>query len=118
MGSAHTEPAGRSAGQSATRDFAFHPLFHRRVPLQQSGETLGDFAYRILRDALRSGKFRPREHLREAEVAAWLKISRTPVREAFHRMISEGLLVNALERRDGRELGERQLCNFTPSARL
>jgi DNA-binding GntR family transcriptional regulator len=62
--------------------------------LQQRGETLGDFAYRILRDALRSGKFRPHEHLREADVAQWLKISRTPVREAFHRMISEGLLVN------------------------
>jgi DNA-binding GntR family transcriptional regulator len=85
---------GRSGGRSATRDFAFHPLFHRRAPLPQSGETLGDFAYRILRDALRSGKFRSREHLREADVAAWLKISRTPVREAFHRMISEGLLVN------------------------
>ena len=55
---------------------------------------MGEFAYRILRDALRSGKFRPREHLREAEVAAWLKISRTPVRESFHRAISEGLLVN------------------------
>ena len=73
---------------------ALHPLFNRRAPLHQGGETLGDFAYRILRDALRSGKFRPHEHLREADVAGWLKISRTPVREAFHRMISEGLLVN------------------------
>jgi len=66
----------------------------RRPPLQQRGETLGDFAYRVLRDALRSGQFKPHEHLREADVAGWLAISRTPVREAFHRMISEGLLVN------------------------
>jgi DNA-binding GntR family transcriptional regulator len=104
---------GRSARRSATRDFAFHPLFHRRAPLQQSGETLGDFAYRILRDALRSGRFRPREHLREADVAAWLKISRTPVREAFHRMISEGLLVNGPW--NGvmvTELGEQQLVQL------
>ena len=55
---------------------------------------MGDFAYRIMRDALRSGKFRPREHLREADVAKWLNISRTPVREAFHRIVSEGLLIN------------------------
>jgi DNA-binding GntR family transcriptional regulator len=75
-------------------EHAAHPLFNRRPPLQQSGESLGDFAYRVLRDALRSGRFRPHEHLREADVAGWLSISRTPVREAFHRMISEGLLVN------------------------
>jgi DNA-binding GntR family transcriptional regulator len=84
------------SGRRATgrQDAVLHPLFKRRAPLQQSGESLGDFAYRILREAIRSGKFRPHEHLREADVAGWLKISRTPVREAFHRMISEGLLVN------------------------
>jgi DNA-binding GntR family transcriptional regulator len=83
------------AGRATERqEGAPHPLFNRPAPLQRSGETLGDFAYRILREALRSGKFTPHEHLREADVAAWLKISRTPVREAFHRMISEGLLVN------------------------
>ena len=66
----------------------------RQHPLQERGESLGDFAYRIMRDAIRSGKFRPGEHLREADVAKWLNISRTPVREAFHRIISEGLLIN------------------------
>ena len=66
-----------------------------RLPLsQESGESLGDFAYRIMRDAIRSGKFRPGEHLREADVAKWLNISRTPVREAFHRIVSEGLLTS------------------------
>ncbi|MGB8610007.1 GntR family transcriptional regulator, partial [Bradyrhizobium sp.] len=54
----------------------------RQHPLQERGESLGDFAYRIMRDAIRSGKFRPGEHLREADVANWLNISRTPVREA------------------------------------
>jgi DNA-binding GntR family transcriptional regulator len=61
---------------------------------QQGGESLGEFAYRIMREALRSGAFRSGEHLREADVAQGLKISRTPVREAFHRLIAEGLLVN------------------------
>ena len=42
--------------------------------------------------SLRSGVFRPGEHLREAEVAKRLRISRTPVREAFHRLVAEGLL--------------------------
>ena len=61
---------------------------------QRRGESLGDFAYRIMREAIRSGKFRSGEHLREADVANWLNISRTPVREAFHRIVSEGLLTN------------------------
>jgi DNA-binding GntR family transcriptional regulator len=61
---------------------------------QQGGESLGEFAYRIMREALRAGAFRSGEHLREADVAQRLKISRTPVREAFHRLIAEGLLAN------------------------
>lgn len=35
----------------------------------------------------------PGEHLREADVADWLNISRTPVREAFHSIEADGLLV-------------------------
>lgn len=58
------------------------------------GESLGDFAYRTMREAIRSGTFKSGEHLREADVAKWLNISRTPVREAFHRIVSEGLLTN------------------------
>jgi DNA-binding GntR family transcriptional regulator len=61
---------------------------------QRRGESLGDFAYRTMREAIRSGEFRSGEHLREADVANWLNISRTPVREAFHRIVSEGLLTN------------------------
>jgi DNA-binding GntR family transcriptional regulator len=76
------------SGQDAPQ----HPLYGRRPPARQSNESLGDFAYRVMRDALQAGSFRPREHVREADLAAWLMISRTPVREAFHRLISEGLL--------------------------
>ncbi|HWM82681.1 MAG TPA: GntR family transcriptional regulator [Pseudolabrys sp.] len=60
---------------------------------RRRGEGLGDFAARVLRDGIRGGSLPPGEHLREADVARWLNISRTPVREAFHRIVSEGLLV-------------------------
>lgn len=67
-------------------------LFKAEQPVQGAHESLGAFAYRALRDALRAGRIPPGPHIRELEVAQWLKISRTPVREAFHRIISEGLL--------------------------
>jgi DNA-binding GntR family transcriptional regulator len=62
----------------------------RLVRLPDEGR--GEFAYRVMREALRSGAFRSGEHLREADVARRLRISRTPVREAFHRLVAEGLL--------------------------
>src|SRR5258708_24305221 len=71
-----------------------HLIGARQSTHQRRGESLGDFAYRTMREAIRSGKFRSGEHLREADVAKWLNISRTPAREAFHRIISEGLLTN------------------------
>src|SRR5262245_66645516 len=71
-----------------------HLLGGRASTHQRRGESLGDLAYRTMREAIRSGKFRSGEHLREADVAEWLNSSRTPVREAFHRIISEGLLTN------------------------
>lgn len=67
-------------------------LFKAEPPVQGAHESLGDFAYRVLRDAIRAGRILPGPHIRELKMAQWLKISRTPVREAFHRIISEGLL--------------------------
>ena len=46
-----------------------------------------------MRAAIRSGQMSPGEHIREADVAGWLGISRTPVREAFHSIIADGLMV-------------------------
>jgi DNA-binding GntR family transcriptional regulator len=79
---------------SVRSERGLHLIGLRQSTHQRRGESLGDFAYRIMREAIRSGKFRSGEHLREADVAKWLNISRTPVREAFHRIISEGLLTN------------------------
>ncbi len=91
-----TRASSARTGLRAARreEFALHPLFTHKPPLQRREESLGDFAYRVMREAVRSGKFKPGEHLREADIAEWLRISRTPVREAFHRIVSEGLLVN------------------------
>jgi DNA-binding GntR family transcriptional regulator len=69
-----------------------HSAFERPAPSRKPGEILGDFAYRVLRESIRGGEFEPGDHLREVDVGKWLEISRTPVREAFHRIVSEGLL--------------------------
>jgi DNA-binding GntR family transcriptional regulator len=86
----------KSMGRSGERveHHGHGPFGRERAVHQQRGESLGEFAYRVMREALRAGKFRSGEHLREADVAQWLDISRTPVREAFHRLIAEGLLAN------------------------
>jgi DNA-binding GntR family transcriptional regulator len=81
----------RVSGQSASSSKI--ALFRAEPPLQGANESLGSFAYRALRDSLRAGRIPPGAHIRELDVAQWLKISRTPVREAFHRIVSEGLLV-------------------------
>ena len=79
----------RPRGHKARRSF----LFKLTPPEQQAGETRGQFALRVMRAAIRSGQLTPGDHLREADVAEWLGISRTPVREAFHSIIADGLLV-------------------------
>jgi DNA-binding GntR family transcriptional regulator len=71
-----------------------NPFGNKRAPPRREHEALGGYAYRVLREAIRSGTFRPGEHLRETDVAHWLGISRTPVREAFHRITTEGLVTN------------------------
>jgi DNA-binding GntR family transcriptional regulator len=77
---------------SRTRAEPPGPAFGAAPPAQKKTESLGEYAYRVMRDAIRAGKLQPGHHVREAEVADWLMISRTPVREAFHRIVSEGLL--------------------------
>ena len=63
----------------------------------------------VLRDAIVSGVLAPGEQLRDAELAARVGLSRTPVREALARLTDEGLVeskphaytrVTPLERRD------------------
>lgn len=48
--------------------------------------------YKILHDRILNGTLKPGQKLREVELAESLGVSRTPVREAFHRLKSDGLL--------------------------
>ena len=54
---------------------------------------LRDDVYRRLRDAIVDGTFTPGEQLRDLELAAWLGVSRTPVREALLRLAQNGLVL-------------------------
>ena len=53
---------------------------------------LADQVYKTLRDYLSSHVIRPGQPLQEAALALRLGVSRTPVREALARLLSEGLI--------------------------
>jgi DNA-binding GntR family transcriptional regulator len=53
---------------------------------------LGQDTYARLKEAIRDGTFKVGERLTELEIADRLKVSRTPVREAMHRLEADGLL--------------------------
>ena len=54
-----------------------------------------EHAYRTLRDAIQAGTLKPGQRIMEIEIAAWLKVSRTPVRDAMRRLESEGMVAHA-----------------------
>jgi DNA-binding GntR family transcriptional regulator len=73
---------------------------------------LRDEAYARLRDAILDGTLEAGEQLRDAELSAWLGISRTPIREALARLEECGLVKSApnrytrvapLDRRDAQD---------------
>ncbi|GAA0242448.1 GntR family transcriptional regulator [Cryptosporangium japonicum] len=53
---------------------------------------LRENAYRSIRDAIVDGTFAPGERLNDAELAQWLGVSRTPIREALTRLEESGLV--------------------------
>ena len=68
------------------------------MPIPETDATLDrrllrDDVYRRLRDAIVDGTLAPGEQLRDVELAAWLGVSRTPVREALLRLADAGLVV-------------------------
>ncbi len=54
-------------------------------------ESIREQVYRILRQRLMAGEFKPGDRLVEAKLARELSVSRTPVREALHLLEREGL---------------------------
>jgi DNA-binding GntR family transcriptional regulator len=70
------------------------------MPIPAYGEPtrralLRDDVYTRLRDAIVDGTLTPGERLRDQELAAWLGVSRTPVREALLRLGQAGLVLAA-----------------------
>ncbi|MBD8022629.1 GntR family transcriptional regulator [Microbacterium sp. Sa1CUA4] len=68
------------------------------MPIPQSSPKVGrsllrDDVYARLRDAIVDGTFSPGETLRDGDLAEWLGVSRTPVREALLRLAASGLIV-------------------------
>ena len=64
------------------------------VKRKNGGVSLAERVYADLKTALHTAHFEPGERIREEAVATWLKVSRTPVREALRRLTSENLLVS------------------------
>ena len=55
-------------------------------------------AYDFIKSQIINLRFRPGEYITDSQIASQLKISRTPAREAFHRLEKEGLLINEARR--------------------
>jgi DNA-binding GntR family transcriptional regulator len=63
------------------------------TPVTSARESRTDAAYDRLRQAIVRGELRPNERLIETDLAEQFEISRTPIREVFQRLGSEGLIV-------------------------
>jgi DNA-binding GntR family transcriptional regulator len=57
---------------------------------QPAQPALSEVVVQVLRDMISQGHFKPGQHLKEAELAAALKVSRGPVREALTQLEAEG----------------------------
>jgi GntR family transcriptional regulator, rspAB operon transcriptional repressor len=57
------------------------------------GTTYQQQAYGFVKARITEFALKPGEYIQDTQIASELKISRTPVREAFHRLENEGLLV-------------------------
>ena len=71
---------------------AAHPFRQpalRAAAAADSPETTSrsELVYRQLRAALASGALKPGQRVMEVEVAEWLRVSRTPVRDALRRLV-------------------------------
>ena len=65
---------------------------------KKKSTSVRELAYNILKSDVLAGRFNPGERLTEEHLAKSLGVSRTPVREALHKLASEGL-VKPLESR-------------------
>ncbi len=71
------------------RDSMAFPIGQLELPERKS---LGHYVYENLKQAIIRGDLRPGERVAESRVAEAMGISRTPVREAFHKLERDGWL--------------------------
>jgi DNA-binding GntR family transcriptional regulator len=70
------------------------------TPPLPADESCAEWIYSALHDRIVNGEGPPGERLREEDLAQRFGVSRTPIREALHRLQTEGLVVS----RPGRAL--------------
>lgn len=57
----------------------------------------GNLVFEAIKTAIRDGQLRPGQRLRENDLAEWLSVSRTPVREALKTLVAQGLVSSTHE---------------------
>lgn len=66
--------------------------FSKGRKVRENTRVIADTVYMRLREAILSAEMRPNSRLVEDELADWLKVSRTPIREALLLLEKEGLV--------------------------
>jgi DNA-binding GntR family transcriptional regulator len=87
-----------SASPAVVRAFPGSEVAPKGARKQRSGQQRADFVYTNVHEAISTGRLRPGDRVRESELATWLAVSRTPVRDALRRLESEGLVSHAARR--------------------
>ena len=72
---------------SSPRDERAQPTF----PIER--RNLGSDVYRVLRDRILKRQMHPGEKLSDLRLSAELGVSRTPIREALHQLVQDGVVV-------------------------
>lgn len=80
--------------RSTPDEGALQRISARRSPAGGDARSLAEVACDEIRRAIREGRIATGAHLTEVDIASWLGMSRTPVREAMRHLQSEGLLLN------------------------
>ena len=61
-------------------------------------KSLNDAAYSIIREKILRGEFELGSRIREDDLAEQISISRTPIREAINRLVSDGIIIKKSQR--------------------
>ena len=88
------EPVGDADHRTQSRGRPFEVLGETtHAPIRRARGRISDDVYDELSEAIRSLRLTPGTPLSEPAVAAWLQVSRAPVREAFTRLADQRLVV-------------------------